>query len=110
MPIAEVAMLDGYSLDPSSAMIAFFELPRWVQVTLPVMAALLVVMNSIVGTALWSRRKALLKVEELTVDLADVKARLRSETRWRLADQRSIATPQASAGAASDHLSAVPAI
>lgn len=103
-------MLDGYSLDPSSVLTAFFELPRWAQVALPVMAALLVVMNSIVGTALWSRRKALLKVEELTVDLADVKARLRSETRWRLADERHSVMPRTAAVAANDHPSTIPVI
>jgi hypothetical protein len=102
-------MLDGYLFDPSSVLITFFELPRWVQVALPTMVALLVVMNSIVGMALWSRRKALLKVEELTVDLADVKARLRSETHWRLADERHNATPQTTAGAANDRPAAVPA-
>jgi signal transduction histidine kinase len=105
-----MAMLNGYSLDPSSVLIAFFELPRWVQVALPMMAALLVVMNSIVGTALWSRRKALLKVEELRVDLADVKARLRSETRWRLADERHDVVSQVAPGAANDHPTAVPAV
>jgi hypothetical protein len=103
-------MLDGYSFDPSSVLIAFFELPRWVQVALPMMAAHLVVMNSIVGTALWSRRKALLKVEELTVDLAAVKARLRSETRWRLADERHSVMPRTAAVAANDHPSTIPVI
>lgn len=67
-------------------------------------------MNSILSTVLWSRRKALLKVEELTVELADVKARLSSETRWRLADQRYNAGSQTTAGAANDHPSAIPAI
>lgn len=81
-------MFDLTSFDPASTLTAFFELPRWAQVALMMMAAALVLMNSIVGTALWSRRKALIKVEELTVDLADVKARLSSEARWRRANER----------------------
>jgi hypothetical protein len=74
-------------LDPSSMLTGFFELPRWAQPTLLVMAAALVLMNTILGTALRSRRKALLRVEELTIELADAKAKLSSETRWRLADE-----------------------
>lgn len=73
--------------DPSSVLIAFFELPRWAQPTLLVMAAALVLMNTILGVALQARRKALLKVEELTKELAEAKTKLESETRWRLADE-----------------------
>ena len=73
--------------DPSSVLIAFFELPRWAQPTLLVMAAALVLMNTILGVALQARRKALLRVEELTNELAEAKAKLDSETRWRLADE-----------------------
>jgi hypothetical protein len=74
-------------LDPSSMLTAFFELPRWAQPTLLVMAAALVLMNTVLVTALRSRRKALLRVEELTIELADAKAKLNSETRWRQADE-----------------------
>lgn len=103
-------MLDGYLFDPASALSAFFELPRWAQIMLPMMAAALVLMNSILGSALWSRRRALLKVEELTVNLADAKARLSSETRWRLADERYTAAPKVASGVVSSQPPPVPAI
>ena len=81
-------MFGPSSLDPSSVLTAFFELPRWVQITLLAKAAALVLMNTIVGSALWSRRKALLRAEGLAVELADAKAKLSSEMRWRLAEER----------------------
>ncbi|KQO74519.1 hypothetical protein [Methylobacterium sp. Leaf88] len=103
-------MFDLAPFDPASALAAFFELPRWAQIALLMMAAALVLMNSIVGTALWSRRKALIKVEELTVDLADVKARLSSETRWRRANERYEATmPKVAERAAEGPPTAMPA-
>jgi hypothetical protein len=94
--------------DPSAMLEAFFGLPRWAQLTLMVMTAALVFMNTILGTALRSRRKALLRVEELKIELSDAQAKLSSETRWRLADesyrarmaQTSMAVPSASASAA----------
>lgn len=103
-------MFDGYLFNPASALSAFFELPRWAQVVLPGMAAALVLMNSILGSALWSRRRALSKVEALTVDLADAKARLSSETRWRLADERYTAARKVAPGAVSSQSAALPAI
>lgn len=103
-------MFDAHSFDPSTALTAFLALPGWAQTVLPLMAAALVLMNSILGSALWSRRKALRKVEELTVDLADVRARLSSETRWRLADQKYNAAAQAAAETTHGHPSALPAV
>jgi uncharacterized membrane protein YccC len=77
--------------DPSSILIAFFELPRWAQPTLLFMGAALVLMNAVLGAALRSRRKALLKVEEVASELAETKARLASETRWRVAEEQYMA-------------------
>lgn len=74
--------------DPSSLLIAFFELPRWAQPTLILMAAGLVVMNAVLGAALRSRRKALLKLEEVTRELGETKAKLASELRWRNAEEQ----------------------
>lgn len=104
-------MINGYSFDPSSALIAYFALPTWVQIALPVMAAVIVLMNSVVGTALYSRRKALSKAKDLAIELADVKAKLSSETRWRLADERCRAeVPQTTTETPGGHTVAVPAI
>jgi membrane protein implicated in regulation of membrane protease activity len=78
--------------DPSSLLIAFFELPRWAQPTLLIMAAALVLMNAVLGATLRSRRKALRRLEEVTSELAETKTKLVSETRWRVAEEQYIAS------------------
>jgi HAMP domain-containing protein len=78
--------------DPSSLLIAFFELPRWAQPTLLIMAAALVLMNAVLGAALRSRRKALRRLEEVTSELAETQTKLASETRWRVAEEQYIAS------------------
>ncbi len=50
-------MFDAHSFDPSTALTAFLALPGWAQTVLPLMAAALVLMNSILGSALWSRAR-----------------------------------------------------
>lgn len=77
--------------DPSSLLIAFFELPRWAQPTLLIMAAGLVLMNAVLGAALRSRRKARLRLKQVTSELAETKAKLASELRWRKAEEQYLA-------------------
>lgn len=74
-------------LEPSKLMVVFLELPYWAKLTLIIMAAVIGLMSSVLGTALRSRRKALARVDELTKALAEEEQKLASERRWRLADE-----------------------
>ena len=74
-------------LDPSAVVVAFFELPYWAKLTLLIMAAIIGLMSSVLGTALRSRRKALLRLEKVIKELAEERQKLASETRWRLTDE-----------------------
>lgn len=73
--------------DLNSVLTAFFDLPRWAEFALLIMAFMIVLMIVVLGVVRRSRRRALLKVEELVEELAQTKAKLSSETRWRLADE-----------------------
>ncbi|GJD96898.1 hypothetical protein OCOJLMKI_4125 [Methylobacterium iners] len=75
-------------LDPSQFIVAFLDLPYWAKLTLLIMAAVIGLMSSVLGTALRSRLRALSRLGKLTDELDEEKRKLASEKHWRLADER----------------------